>query len=281
MFGKLLTIPFLLMAVIGLFLSWEYIEGWTWLIVVGIVGAAIVYILHPQINWWYYNRRPPEVDTPVREMLERHDPFYQSLSPVARQRFRQRMALFLMGNDFIPQGWEAIPHDVEAAIAAAATKVLWGHDEPIFRQAQRVVVYPQPFPSPAYPEEWHRSEWFAEDGVLLFSGNDLMWSLLKPGQNLDLGLYEYLRVCHSGEPAPPWPEMPEDLWPSVTRVCGWTEAQIRTMIGLQDVDARAVWCTLWFTHPHRMEPLIGGEAMDRYARHFGAECWRDLRPAAA
>lgn len=281
MFGKLMTIPFLLLAAIGLYLSWEYVDGWTWLIVVGITGAAAVYILNPQINWWYYNRKPPEVDEPVRMMLERHDPFYQALSPVARLRFRQRMALFLMGNDFMPQGWEAIPHDVEAVVAAAATKVLWGRKEPIFRNAQRVVIYPVAFPSPAHPEEWHHSEWFAEDGVLLFAGETLMRGMVRPGQSLDLGVYEYLRVLHEAPGAADWPEMPPDLWEAIRQAMGWEPDRIRAMIGLQDVDPRAVWCSLWFSHPHRLERVLGAAMMERYARHFGGEYWRDLRPSAS
>ncbi len=267
MFARLLLIPFAAMAIAGLYLAYEKDEAWTWLLIVAVTGGAAIFILGDRINWWYYNRRPPDVDGPVRMLLERHDPYYRALSPAGRLLFRQRMALFFLGNDFMPQGWEAVPHDMEAVVAAAATKVRFNREGAIYPDCQRIVVYPGPFPSPAHPEEWHRSEWYAADGVLLFAGRDLMEAYLHPGQFPDIAVYEYIRVLRDLEPDLPWPAPSREPETEIRAISGWTADRIRALIGLRTLDLEAMRASLWFSHPERMREVCP-ELWDMYARIF-------------
>ncbi len=257
MFAKLLIIPFALMAATGLYLSWEYIEGWTWLIILGVVGGAFMLIFSPQINWWYYHRNPPDVEPEVRHMLERQDNFYNALAPLKKELFRNRMALFMMGTQFMPQGWESVPHDIEAIVAACAVKVRFGQEELLFKTCERVVVYPTSFPSPMHPEEWHSSEWFEEDGVVLFSAKELVRGFFQPTQFLQLAVYEYCRIFRVENPKLSWPEIPDDPWSIIQKISGWDSVVIHQMIGLQSVDPGAVLSTLYFTHFHKMAQVEG------------------------
>ena len=270
MFARLLLIPFVLITLLGLYLKWELEEGWTWMIITGAVCAAAILILTPQINWWYYTRHPQDVDPEVKALLERVDPFYRELSPVQRERLRQRMALFLMGMPFMPQGWERVPDDIQAIVAAAAAKAAFGWQEPLIPSMQQVVVYPSPFPSPAYPTEWHRSEWFAEDGVLLFSARELLESFLRPGSTLDLGLYECVRALRSQVPVLPWPEPAADPWPLVQAVTGWDRQAVSAMVGLQEGDGEAVLAVAWFTHGARLA-VADPDRAGAYRKIFGVE----------
>lgn len=267
MFAKLLVIPFALLAAVGLYLSWEYVEGWTWLIIVGVIGGAFILIFSPQINWWYYHKHPPEVEPEIKTLLERHDVYYQSLSPLEKDRFRKRMALFIMGNQFMPQGWEVVPHDIEAVIAAAAVKVRFAQEELLFKSCERIVVYPMSFPSPAHPEEWHSSEWFEEDGVVLFSAKELMRGFINPEQYLNLAIYEYCRIYQIETPGLNWPQH-EDPWMLIQHISGWDKKAIIQMVGLKSVDPQGVLSTLWFTHPAQWAQ-VGGNWEDNYSRLFG------------
>ena len=118
MFSRLLLVPLVILTLAGLYLSWEISSDYSWTIIVGVVLIALVHVFSPQINWWWYTRYPKDLDGPIIQFLERFDLYYQQLAPMARIRFRQRMALFMMGNEYMPQGWESVPADVEAIIAA-------------------------------------------------------------------------------------------------------------------------------------------------------------------
>lgn len=257
MFARLLLIPPILLALIGLYFSWNYYEGFIWMIVTGVVLTATILVLNPQINWRYYKRFPPDVEPEIKKMVLEKDAFYLRLSVSDQVRFRQRMALFILGTEFIPAGIERVPHDVEAIVAAAATKVRWYQKEPIFKSCQRVVIYLHPFPSPDWPEHWHHSEWHSEDGVVLFSADALYRHLLHPGSVYDPALYEYLKV-HRFESRQDAFRIP-DVWAMIHQLNGWTAEQIKEMIGLPQVDADMFYTGLWFDHMARLESSMPEE----------------------
>jgi hypothetical protein len=272
-FTNILYIPFAVITILGFYLSWEYSEQWTWLIIFGVLSLALIYIFSSEINWWYYRRHPPDVDAPVRHMLETTDLFYQDLSPAERTRFRQRLALFLMNNQFMPQGWESVPHDIEAIIGIAATKVLLHQAHPLFRTCNRIVVYPAIFPSPAYPLDWHGSEYFAEDEVLLFAMEQILPGFSQPTQYPDLTLYEYVRVMRIEVPELPWDQVPAEPWKMIEAVSGFSEEGFRQYLGLPDADGAALFCTLYFTHPHRLMK-VDPQWMEMLEALFGPNPWK-------
>ena len=246
MFARLLLAPLVILTLVGLYISWEVSSDYSWMIIIGVILIALVHVFSPQINWWWYSRHPKDLDAPIIQFLERFDLYYQQLAPMARIRFRQRMALLMMGNEYMPQGWESVPADVEAIIAAAAVKVRFHEENLLYANCEKIVVYPLAFPSPAYLHDWHSSEWFAEDGVVLFAADALMKGQLQPGKSIDLALYEYCRIQQelTGQGRPGGSV--EDPWPEIRRRTGWGPEEIQAMIGLKDVDAGAVLRSLDF-----------------------------------
>lgn len=239
MFARLLGIPLFLFTLIGLYLSWEVDAEYSWMIILGVILVATNHVFSPQINWWWYTRHPLDLDPAMKTFLERFDLAYQQLGPVDKTRFRQRIALFKMGNEFMPQGWESVPEDIQVVISAAAVKVRFDEENLLFSNCEKIVVYPTAFPSPAHQQEWHSSEWFSEDGVVLFAADALMLGLMQPTKYLDLAVYEYCRIQneltgrqHQNNPGDPWAEIHSRT--------GWTMEQVQQMIGLQRVDEMAV-----------------------------------------
>lgn len=207
MLSKWLTIPFALAALVFLFLAWEQDYQYAIYIVPSVVCLAVIYALSPQIDWWWYQKHPPELDPRLRKLLSDHLPFYQQLPAEGKQRFRQRVALFMIANEFIPKGMDSVPEDVKGFLAASAVQLTFGMENFLFDRFERIVVYPGPFPSPQYPR-WHASELFEEDGVLLFSADHLMHAVRSPQKYFHLGMYEYgraLSLCYPDLqlPAPP------------------------------------------------------------------------------
>ena len=92
-------------------LTWKIDEWFVWFLVVSVAGTVVVFMLSPQINWWWYNRHPPDLPEPGIQLLDRVCGFYQRLEDAGKLRFRQRVALYLMGVEPI---WDDrnLVHDV-------------------------------------------------------------------------------------------------------------------------------------------------------------------------
>ncbi|MBL7826417.1 MAG: hypothetical protein JNJ57_07295, partial [Saprospiraceae bacterium] len=105
MFSNLLAIPFISGALFFLYLAWTIDGKYAPWMIPFLVAAAVIYIMSPQINWWWYSRRPPRLSPQMQEMLSRFCPFFQRLSPEQKIRFEGRVALFRMGTDWTPLSW--------------------------------------------------------------------------------------------------------------------------------------------------------------------------------
>lgn len=263
MFAHLLATLFLLAALVFLILAYQVDEQYRIGMIPALVGAAVVYILSPQLNWWRYRRRPLPLEPEQTDLLERHCVFYQGLSPAEKQRFRDRIVLFRMGTDWMPMGWpeEALPPDVKLALAAQAVTVTFGKPSFLFDQFEKVIVYPYPFPSPEHPY-LHASELYAEDGCLLFSADQLMPAFLQPGQRYNIGLHEYARAFAITWPEEPFPafEAP-DVWEKLESVSRLTRDKIETTVGLAGVEALPVAIHHYFTYPERFRAVFPEEAV--------------------
>lgn len=261
--ARLLSLPFVIVAFFFLYLTWEKDESYSLYIVPPVLVLALIYVFSPQINWWWYKRNPPDLDPPLRLLLERFYSFYQHLTPPRQQRFRERLALYNLSVEFMPQAMERVPEDVKGVVAAAAVTLTFGmEDDSDWRLSafERVVVYPRPFPSPQYPEQFHASEVFEEDGVILFAAEQLMLGFTQPYRHLNLGLYEYARVFAAQHPEAPWPQLPPDIWSHLEAVSGISYQQVQAWINLpeSEIDPLAVTVAHFLLFPRAFRMALPG-----------------------
>ncbi len=231
---RILSAPFILLAFILLYLTWEVSENYAYWLPAPLVILAALYTLSPQINWWWYSRHPPELEEPLRRILQKHHIYYPRLSVEEKLLFRQRVVLFRMNQDFKPQGWEDVPEDVKGLIAIHAVTLTLGWEEFLTEPYEHVVVYPHAFPSPQFPHHFHHSELFEEDHVLLFNAEPLMGCLLKPSTIFNVALYEYARVARRRRPDKGWPHMQEQDWLALDSICGYTRETVAKAINLPE-----------------------------------------------
>ncbi len=250
-FSKILSIPLIIWFLTGLYITWQLDTSYAiYNIVPPVVLLALVYVLSPQVDWQWYKRNPPDLPGPIRQMLFQY-PFYQRLPEGEKKRFRQRTALFAIGNEFIPQGMETVPKDLQYMIAACAVTLTLGQKEFLFRKFEHIVVAPRPVPTPQYPERFHASEIYEPDGVVLFSAEQLAPGFMQSEQYFNIGLYEYARVYIRSYPQKAYPRMGEDAWPALERIGGFDRAWIEKWINLPDIDVAAVAIAHFFTFPER------------------------------
>jgi hypothetical protein len=202
----------------------------------GVLLAVILTFSH-QVNWWWYRRFPPDIDEGGRRFLERFYRPYLRLEEEARRVFRQKVALFQMALEFREQGIEQrLPEDFKLIVAVSAVVLTYREDHFLLPKFPVIVVYKGPFPSLQYPELFHASELYEEDGVLLFSAQHLMKGFTEPERYYDIALHEWARAFILSYPERPWPEPGEETWYLLERVSGFGKAALQAYVNRPDLE---------------------------------------------
>lgn len=268
MLSKIISAPFIFAALIFLYLSWEVSDRYAMYLAPTVISLAVIYILSPQINWWWYLRYPPKLDMKIQQLFEKVLPFYKNLNAVGKERFRDKVALFIEANDFKAKGIDSVPDDIKAVIAANAVKMTFGRTDYLFPKFETIVIYPSPFPSPQY-HGWHSSEIFEEDGVILFSAEHVMKSFLQPSGFFNTALYEYARVFMLTYPDETYPVLKEDIWEKIAQISGFNKKYLTAFIGLDEkhIDVQAISMACYFVFPERFQ-LVLPEVAEAYQKIF-------------
>lgn len=265
--ARVISIPFLILTAIFAYITLEKNENYSIYIIIFVLILSVIYTFSPQINWWWYKRYPPEIDQQMRNLLIKHHSFYNGLSVNDKQRFRNRMALYMMAVEFMPKGWEQLPEDIKGVLAANIVQMTFRQTDFLLPKFERIVVYTTPFPSPQFPEKLHASELFEEDGVFLFSAQQIMWAFLQPKQYYNLVLHEYVKAYQLSYPNKTYPIVDKEDWGSLEKISGFTVEKVEGIIGLSSIDPTIVSGTLFFTHSEKYKQ-IAPQLYDKWDQVF-------------
>lgn len=227
-----------------------------WLIVPVLV-LTVVWVFSPQINWWWYVRYPPKVDSRLLGIVE-NSPFYQGLSATEKVRFGQRVFLITLEKNFMrpaPMGSDKrvddqVPPDLKAIVGAAVTQLTFGLKDFTLGKFENVIIYPHIFVTPQYPHQAHPSELFEEDGVLLFSASELVQGVTQPHHFFNIGLYEAARAFYRLHPEK-MPLLAPAIWDDLKRI-GWGATEAAISLNLLDPDIFGVAAVNFWTFPEKM-----------------------------
>lgn len=262
MLSNILMIPPVIVAMISLYYAWTTDGQYSWILVPCLVVIAIIYVLSPQINWWWYQRHPPALPVRFIALLERSSAFYRKLSASDQERFRHRVALFKLGSDwegkFFPE--ETVPPDVSLILSAQATTINFGQEKPLLNRFEKVLVFPRPFPSPTYPFE-HASELYEQDDCLLFSAEQVLRAFIERRLWYNVGLHEYARVFVLTNPDKAWPSYDDSTWSKLESVSGMPRQHVESVIGLESVDILPVVIHHFFVFPDEFSAAFPEEAV--------------------
>ena len=273
MAARLVSLPFVVGALYFLYLTWERSESYALYIIPFVVMSSVLYVFSPQINWWWYSRNPPELDGPIRQLFLKRYTFYQKLSVENKKRFRERVALFIMGTDFMPMIVDTVPEDVKAIVAANAVQMTFGQETFLFSKFEKIVIYPKPFISPQYQRMLHASEIFEEDGVALFSAEQLLKSFIQPTKFYNIGLHEYAKMFVASYPDLDYPTLEADIWKKLEAISGFSQQFVTKFINLEVLPAQPVSIAHYFVFPERFKELLP-EVYASYEKIFGMEAFK-------
>lgn len=229
-------------------------------LVIPVVSLAVIYVFSPQVNWWWFKRHLPDVPDPLKPFMD-YSPYYKRLPEKLQLRFRQKVAMFMLGADFkTPDEEGAVPGDIKAALAGSVVPLILGTEALLFEPFEHVVVFAMPFPSPQYPTRLHLSEIYEEDGVALFSAEHLLKGFVQPEQFFQIGLYEYARIFLRLREKQnlPSPNPNQSDWSSIEQIAGYSRARIAQWINLEepDIELPAVAIVHFFMFPERFRALL-------------------------
>ncbi len=270
MFANKIMAPFALIAALFLVLAWTVDDSYAIYFVPFLVISALIYILSPQINWWWYSRNPPDLSAELQAFLERCCGFYRRLPAADRRRFRARVAMFNLGVDWEPLAFpeDSLPPDVQVAIAAQAVSLTFRREVFLFDKFEKVIVFPRPFPTPEHPYD-HASEMHVIDGCLLFSAEQVMLGFVKPLQWYNVAMHEYAKAFVLKYPGEAWPDFAEaDVWAKLEQVSGMPRVHVESVIGLAGLDALPVAIHHFFIFPERFTAAFPVESQ-AFANIFG------------
>lgn len=249
--NRYFLVPLAMLAGLSLLLIDRYGQQWIWALLLAAAGIVTVLIFSPQIDWWYWQRRDPELSPGLRTLLERRISFYQRLEPAAQREFRRRAFLIRESLDFTGQAIEQVPEDVKLLPAIAAATVSFGREEFLFPEYEKVVLYPHPFPSPQY-DFLHITEQYAPDGVLLFSMPHLMRSVVEEQSFPNLALYEYARIYRERYPGEEYPALE---WPQLEAISTFSQEAVVKFLGFEEPDVQALTSVYFFSFSARFREL--------------------------
>ncbi|MCC6461013.1 MAG: zinc-dependent peptidase [Saprospiraceae bacterium] len=257
LFANILALPFVAGALLFLYLTWTHdIDLAPWMIPF-VLMAAVIYIFSPQINWWWYSRRPPELPDGLRQLLERFSGFYRRLDTAGKKKFRDRVALYTMATDWTPTAWpeDVLPPDVQFVLATQAVTLTFHRPEFLLEKFEKIIVYPFPFPSPEY-QFAHASELFEPDGCLLFSAEQVMKAFVEPAAWYNVGLHEFAKAYALSYPADAFPDLSEpEAWQHLETISGMSRDHVEAVIGLAGVEPLPVAIHHYFTFPQRFKDV--------------------------
>lgn len=249
MLSRNLAVPFLLGTAIVVLLSMLVDSDYSVWIVPQVVVLAILYTLSPQIDWWYFKRKPPQMPVGMERALNQFYPYYSALEEKAKQHFRNRLMMYLKAVEFIGKPESDVPENIKLMVAANIIRLTFGLEDYRLSKFERIVIYPHPFPSPQFPDHLHNSEIFEEDGVLLFSADPLISGFRFPHKHYNLALHEYAKVFMKSYPEKDFPEGDESLWGKIELMGAYKKEHLAKFIGLPEIDPAAVSINYFYTFP--------------------------------
>ncbi len=217
-----------------------------------VIILAVIYVFSPQLDWWWYQRRPPEMEKPLKAFLQRFFKYYRQLAAVHKLRFERRVSMFVIANEFIPKAMEAVPEDIKGLIGATVAQLTFGQEDYRLSKYERVVVYPHPFPSPQH-QYIHSVESFEEDGVVLFSLEQLVPGITQPNKFYNIALHEYARIFVEVYPAHPYPTLDVSHCPALEKISGFKMEIIKGFLGLPKVELLPAAINFFFTFPEAFQ----------------------------
>ncbi|MDB4438919.1 zinc-dependent peptidase [bacterium] len=211
---------------------------------------ALLYLFQPQIDYWWLDKNPIELDPEITLLLQKTNPIYNRLNEEDRAKFHKRIYLYVEGIDFKSKGYERdvdVLFDVKNMIAQVPITMTLNRKHFLFKDFEHIIMYKHAFPSPVF-KFLHTVETHSEDGVIVFSLEHAEHAFFSPYQFYNVAYHAYAEAFVKSNPKLDFPTTPNQLWSSVETISGFTKDQILGTLGFEKIDLLYILITIYFTH---------------------------------
>lgn len=256
---SILAIPFVVIAA----LIWIYVDHYNpyfiYYFVAPIFCLVALYMSQHLIDYWWLQRNPVPLDEECLNWLNRHDTYYQNLTPEQKSTYEQRLKLYLYAREFQMVGKEQkeLPEDLKLPFATAAVRLSMNEEDFLIGEYDRIFVYKHPFPTPKH-QYLHTVETDNEDGVLIFSLEQAVSCIMNPQTQYNTILYGYLLAMRDVFKMN-YPSGASVASQHIALISGMEEDHIRGLIGLDPIDRDVMVGVLFFTHKDAFQKVLPEE----------------------
>lgn len=205
-------------------------------LVISILAGVMVYTFQHQIDWWWAKKSQPGLPAPMKAMLLQSNSFIHQISPEDSERFEKRMALWVAAKDFIGKGIDKLPEDLKYITAIYPVMLSLYRENFLYEDLGRMVYYPHAFLTPHMPDRVHCYEVEGEDGVMIFSTEQMMVGHIHPKKYYNILLHAFAEAHRLKYPNENYPELPKDAWQLLHRISSIPKGKLDDFIGIVQED---------------------------------------------
>ncbi len=218
-------------------------------LVICILAGVIGYTFHHQIDWWWARKSQPVLPAPMRAMLHQSSQFIHQISPEDREKFEKRMALWVAAKDFIGKGIDKFPEDIKYITAIYPVLLSFYREHFLYEGLDRMVYYPHAFLTPHIPDDVHCYEVEDEDGVMIFSTEQMMVGHMQPKKYYNILIHAFAEAHRRKFPGESYPRLPQDIWNILKRISFIPKGKLDDFIGIVQDDPWPVVVHHYFVYP--------------------------------
>lgn len=236
-FSKFLAFPFVLLIIFfftkGRFMS-AYIDTWT--LIPSVMCLVLLYVFNEQIDKWWWTKYPPTLDPKLKSWISVYSQVYKDFDSELKQKFEQRISLFIRLKDFTLKAKKDfhLEEDIKTLIAHEFVRLTLYRDDYLLKPYDRFVVYNHPFGTPDYPF-LHSFEYQQEDGVVIFSREQLINGFNQALDFFNIGIYGAICVFISIHPRLDYPDVTTHNLENICSTVGINLESIINTLGYKEI----------------------------------------------
>jgi len=243
-FSRLLAFPFIITLILALANSqFDYSGPMTIVVLACLLVLCLLFVFKDQVDQWWWKRRPPNLDTPVKAWMKRFSPYYNRLDDATRSRFEPAISIFMRTKEFTLKADRdfQLEEDIKGIIAHEFVRVGITQGEHTYDNLDHLVLYNHPFGSPDV-QQLHSLELNREDGVVIMSKELAVNGFIQPATYVNISLLGAIMtfIWHH----------PRLAYPSVSELTAEDIAQAHK------VDLQVILQTLGVDHINKLDLLV-------------------------
>jgi len=248
-FSRFVALPFIIILAFFVFNILNDVEYqyFAWALF-PITFLVLIYLFQPQIDYWWLDRNPIEIEPKVLTMLKETNPRYTSFSEKDTREFNKRMVLYLQGKAFTAKGMEQdfeVPYDVRNMLAQIPVTMTMNKKDFLLKEFDRIIVYKHAFPSPRF-KFLHTVETHSEDGLIIFALDHAEAAFFNPDQYYNVAWHAFAEAYIKNFPNERYPDITEDDWKKVETTLGYPKESILKTLGFESIDLMPILITCYF-----------------------------------